>query len=86
MSVTSKEATFSYTAEDVGRFMAVAKQLVTEAGAMISSAIAVQKVVTQKESQDAQEKAATSDGNASSILTETGSSSCSIEQKYSIHL
>ena len=52
--------------------MDVAIKLVKEAGEIITEAIARQKVVTQKESMDEKEKAEKSEGNASSILTETG--------------
>ena len=63
---------YSYTDEDVTGFMEVAIKLVKEAGDIIVDAIARQKVVTQKESLDEKEKAEKSEGNASSILTETG--------------
>ena len=66
------EEKYSYTDEDVTRFMEVAIKLVKEAGEIITDAIARQKVVTQKESLDEKEKAEKSEGNSSSILTETG--------------
>ena len=63
---------YSYIDEDVTRFMDVAIKLVKEAGEIITEAITRQKAVTQKESMDEKEKAEKSEGNASSILTETG--------------
>ena len=66
------EEMYKYTDQDVSRFMEVAIKLVKEAGDIITDAIARQKVVTQKESMDEKEKAEQSEGNASSILTETG--------------
>ena len=70
--MAAAEEKYSYTDEDVTRFMEVAIKLVKEAGVIITEAIASQKVVTQKESFDEKEKAERSEGNASSILTETG--------------
>ena len=70
--MAAAEEKYSYTDEDVTRFMEVAIKLVKEAGEIITDAIARQKVVTQKESLDEKGKAEKSEGNASSILTETG--------------
>ena len=70
--MAAMEEMYKYTDQDVSRFMEVAIKLVKEAGDIITDAIARQKVVTQKESMDEKEKAEQSEGNASSILTETG--------------
>ena len=70
--MAAMEDMYKYTDQDVSRFMEVAIKLVKEAGDIITDAIARQKVVTQKESMDEKEKAEQSEGNASSILTETG--------------
>ena len=70
--MAAAEEKYSYTDEDVTRFMDIAIKLVKEAGEIITEAITRQKAVTQKESMDEKEKAEKSEGNASSILTETG--------------
>ena len=70
--MAAMEDMYKYTDQDVSRFMEVAIKLVKEAGDIITDAIARQKVVTQKEWMDEKEKAEHSEGNASSILTETG--------------
>ena len=72
VEMAAMEEMYKYTDQDVSRFMEVAIKLVKEAGDIITDAIARQKVVTQKESMDEKEKAEQSEGNASSILTETG--------------
>ena len=70
--MAADEEKYDYTGEDVTRFMELAVKLVKEAGEIITNAIVRQKVVTQKESLDETEKAEKSEGNSSSILTETG--------------